>query len=357
MNKEDIQRSFYFPLCSKEQVDRIFDVKTSDDYLLKVRADTALDHMRIYRVIRNRMHHVGDKWDFEKYFNDAPFREYINSLNTNDAEEANTISKGFVFCNSPNGRIVKTDYGNVITISESLRYFLYYMNLVFLNFDNDTISPSIRWSALHIAIRTMLQSEALDFDIDPRGEVPKDIDQILKFHTDRQLEFVIGHEYAHHFLGHLNDNNLVEGQFLSAIDSDSIKHKFFSYAQQEELDADLDAIERPEYSEESKLDMVHRALIFFVYLDVYHKAKSQIMPSFGVSSHPEPMDRFNNIYSYYKDKLALDKENLDALVNVVDILKDKLTEDIAVNFESYEQYGSVYLAEWRGKVLVDRVDF
>ena len=34
-----------------------------------------------------------------------------------------------------------------------------------------------------------------------------------------------------------------------------------------------------------------------------------------------------------------------------------LKEDVALNFESYEAYGSIYLGQWRGKVLIDRVDF
>jgi len=37
--------------------------------------------------------------------------------------------------------------------------------------------------------------------------------------------------------------------------------------------------------------------------------------------------------------------------------KESLSEDVALNIESYESYGSMYLAQWRGKVLVDRVDY
>lgn len=351
-------KSFYYPLCNTGEVERIFDVKSSDDYLLKLRADTALVHMRIYRVIRSKMLRMGDKWNFEEYFNDSPFNNYIRHLADEDITEAENLTAGFVFCNKPNGRIMKTDFGNVITISESLRYFLYFMNLAFLDFEESTVPQNVKSAAIKIAIRTMLQSESLDFDIDPRGEIPEGIHDSAQYHTDRQLEFLAGHEYAHHLLGHLNNNNLIDGQFLSAIDSDDFVHKFFSYAQQEELDADLNALERPVYTPDMKVDMVTRALFFFVYLDIYQSVKDQIMPSFGgAQSHPTPMDRFNYLHQFYKNKIDLDEDNLEILLNNAKMIKESLTEDVAYNIDSYEFYGSIYLGEWRGKVLIDRVDF
>lgn len=43
------------------------------------------------------------------------------------------------------------------------------------------------------------------------------------------------------------------------------------------------------------------------------------------------------------------------------ILKDFLSEDLSVNYDNYEVYGSAYLdkpnTKWRGKKLVDRVDY
>ena len=38
-----------------------------------------------------------------------------------------------------------------------------------------------------------------------------------------------------------------------------------------------------------------------------------------------------------------------------------MKEDVSVNFDLYEMYGSLYLAkpntEWRGRELIDRIDF
>lgn len=358
MDQETIAKGFYMSLCSHEEIERIFNVSTASDYLLKIRAEATVEHIRIYRVFRRRMADAGESWCFNDYFDFTPFENYIEHLADKDYTEAKNVTAGFVFCNKPNGQIEKTEFGNIITISESLRYFLYFMNLAILDHGDIEVPQDVRCAAMKIAIRTMLQSEALDFDLDPRGEVPKEVHDSVQYHTDRQLEFVIGHEFAHHFLGHLNDSNLVKGEYLSAQELGEKNHKFFSPAQQEEFDADICAIERPVYTPDMRADIINRALFFFVYLHIYQGVKEQLMPSVGrAKTHPDPLDRFHHMYNHFKDYVKLDEDNLKSLLKLSDIYKDSLVEDVALNFDSYEFYGSIYLAQWRGKVLIDRMDF
>jgi len=255
-------------LCDADEIERIFNVSSADDYLLKLRANATVEHIRIYRVFLSRKRKHRGEWSFSKYFDMAPFDNYINHLSDDDYTTAEKLSAGFVFCNSPNGRIIKTEFGNIITISESLRYFIYFMNLACLDFEESDLPGDVRAAAIKIAIRTMLQTEALDFDIDPRGEIPEPVDKECQYHTDRQLEFVIGHEYSHHFLGHLDNGKLIDESMMATLDSQEFKHKTYSYLQQDEFAADIDAIERPIYSLEEREDMLNRALFFFVYLDI-----------------------------------------------------------------------------------------
>ena len=46
---------------------------------------------------------------------------------------------------------------------------------------------------------------------------------------------------------------------------------------------------------------------------------------------------------------------------MVDNWEDFVKQDVMENFEAYEMYGSLYLAapntEWRGRELIDRVDY
>lgn len=349
----------YFTLCNEEERERIFNVSNAEDYLLKLRANATVEHIRIFRVILAERRIAGEPWALSDYFDDRIFKNYICNLNDHDIEVADKLMAGIVFCDSPNGRIIKTDYGNVIAISASLRYFLYFMNLAILDFgDENPVPNSVRSYALRIAIRTMLQTEALDFDIDPRGEIPIAIDNECKWHTDKQLEFIVGHEYSHHFLGHLDNGNIIESPLMGILEPNDFKHKIFSYSQQDELAADIDAIERPDFSEDQREDILNRALFFFIYLDIYHSVKEQIYPSIGrYKTHPEPIDRFYNLYNHFKDRIALNEKNLETLMETRTMFKDSLQDDVATNIEFYEFYGSVYLGEWRGKILRDRIDF
>ena len=349
MNQETIQRGFYISLCNKDEIDRIFNVQSTADYLLKQRADATLHCTRIHRVFLRRCYLAGDKWNFTESFDDTPFKDYIDHLEFSDYDEAQKIIAGFVFCDDPNGRIRKTEFGNVIMISESLRYFLYFMNLAYLQYDECNIPADVRNAAIKIAMRTMLQTEALDFDLDPRGAMPDKLAKAIQWHTNRQLQFIIGHEYSHGFLGHLENANIIEAPMLSYFkECDWNLTKIYSPSQMDEFDADMDAIARPIFTPDSRADYLKKAMLFFAYLDVFESVKEQIAPSSGrVKSHPDPIDRFWNLFKEFKGKVEIADEFVEIILKLNESHKEGLKEDVAVNIDSYENYGSIYLESWK----------
>jgi len=84
------------------------------------------------------------------------------------------ITGGLVFSNDPNGACERTDYGDIITVSSALEYFLFFMNMAYLDFGVE-VPSHVRVAAQRIAIRTMLKTEALDFDMDARGIIPPEL--------------------------------------------------------------------------------------------------------------------------------------------------------------------------------------
>jgi len=355
MDENTVSHIPYMFFLNKEQISRIMNIQNSKDYLLKQRADIMLDKVRIYRVIKKRQYYSKD-WDFEEHFEKTPFDNYLKLLDFEDFDKINKITYGYIFCDDANGRITKTDYGNIVTISESLKYFLYFMNLCFLTFDGIEIPNDVRHSALIIAIRTMLQSESLDFELDPRGIIPDELEKQLVEYTNLQIEFIVGHEFSHHLLNHLDNASIIEKSMFER--ECNIYEKIYTYGQQQEFEADIDAIKRPIMSDEMRKNLVNRALFFFAYLDIYDNVKEQIFPSNKVKSHPDPRDRFNKIKQEFHELFDKDElDNLDNLLNLVDFYKEELQEDVSVNIERYEFYGSLYLGSWRGKPLVDRVDY
>jgi hypothetical protein len=285
MNESTVSYIPYIGFLNKEQISRVMNIQNSKDYLLKQRADIILDKIRIHRVIKKRQYYSKD-WDFEAHFDETPFINYLKLLEYDDYENIEKITYGYIFCDDPNGRIIQTDYGNIVTVSESLRYFLYFMNLCFLTFDSIDVPVDVRHSALIIAIRTMLQTESLDFELDPRGIIPKELEKQLIEYTNLQLEFIVGHEFSHHLLNHLDNASIIEKSMFER-DYD-IYEKVYTYGQLQEFEADLDAIKRPIMSDEMRKNFANRALFFFAYFEIYDNVKEQIFPSHNrVKSHPD----------------------------------------------------------------------
>ena len=226
MDKEEAQKDFYRGWCSNEQIEKIFEPKSAEDELLKIRSEIICDHARLYRVMRSRLlanpeNHKKHTWDFTEIFNDQIFNDYLNSV-PNDLIEKAKITKGFVYSTDPNGACLKTDFCNIITISEALWHFLYFMNLAYLKLAI-VVPDEVQYAARTIAIRTMLLTETQDFDIDPRGIVSLDLHNELVYHTKKQLFFIISHEYAHHFCDHLDDLKLIKREMIAnAITSESL---------------------------------------------------------------------------------------------------------------------------------------
>ena len=356
--EEEFAPTWYAGLCSKEEIERLISIKTPSDYLLKLRADQILDNTRLYRVILHRKRCGQDIHDVKSIFDDSDFENYYKSLPYNMKEKCKLVDKGFIFSNDPNGSYMKTDYGDLIIVSESLKYFLYYMNLSFFDFD-ESIPEDVRFSSLIIAIRIMLKSEALDFDMDPRGEIPYKIDYTNKVYVKEQIKFVIGHEYSHYLLGHLDQEHVYVKSLWGDEDNDKEKYKFYNYSQLKEFDADIASITNPIRNNEKLDDEVMCAISFFIYTEIYEQAKEQISPSISrIKTHPDPIDRIWNLYEKTKDKLkVVNKELIENHIKKANLYKEILQENIECNMDDYERYGSVYLGSWRGKVLIDRVDY
>lgn len=73
----EIQKQFYHPICNEKEIDRIFNIKNSEDYLLKLRADTIIDNSRLFRVYRNYALMSNGKWSLEKSFSEDHYTNFL----------------------------------------------------------------------------------------------------------------------------------------------------------------------------------------------------------------------------------------------------------------------------------------
>lgn len=359
----EIEKQFYRPYCSENEIDRIFNVKNAQDYLLKLRADTIADHMRLFRVYRNYALMDEGNFTLEKSFDVRHYNNFLNNLSPDKKEICSKVTYGNIFSNEPNGQIFRTEYNPIITICDSLRYFFKFMNLGLMDF-GERVPHHVSLNSLRIAIRVMMQSEALDFLMDPRGIIPKDIMEDIHAPISYQLQFIAGHEFAHYLLGHLSDKKLMNKPILKAIfngQEDYGFQKTYNYSQKNEFEADVKSIEFGNYNEYEKRMVFEAALIWFASLDLYEAIENYISPPIGYITHPPARDRFENLLEKIAMPKGYDYESWKGMLKVIDFYKKYFVDDIAVNIDNYETYGSVYLdkpnTEWRGKELIDREDY
>ncbi len=359
-----MQKSFFHPICTDEEIERIFNVQNAQDHLLKIRAETIVDHMRLFRVYRNKAIAAGKDWSLEKSFIGYHFIHFKNSLPPDLKQKCEEITFGNIFSNEPNGLIFKTDYGIITTLSDSLRYFFEFMNLGLLDFGKKVPMP-VRINAMRIALRVMLQTESLDFLMDPRGIITKDIQQHIYRSVPFQMQFIAGHEYAHYLLDHINNNNTSQKHVLKAIFSSQDDYKpveVYNTSQKDEFDADVASLNLANYGLQEKKLVFEAGLLWFACLDLYEAVHNYIFPPMGIQSHPPARARYLNLL----DKVNIDWEfNTDywtkEIPATIDLYKEIFINDVGFNIDAYEFYGSLYLdkpnTKWRGKALVDRVDY
>lgn len=364
MNDTRAQKLFFHPVCSQEEIDRIFNVQSPIDYLLKLRAETIVDHMRLFRVYRNKALRDEKNWSLERSFDDTHYKAVLDKLPSDELKLCEKVTYGDIFSNDPNGMIFHTGFGPITTISESLSYFLKFAHLAILDFDS-TIPDHVRSNSLRIAIRVMLKTEALDFFMDQRGIIPPEITSVIYAPIPLQMKFIAGHEFSHFILGHLSKKNLVEQPIFFAIsesDGDYRPEKVFNTSHLSEFEADVQSILLPAYSQEERAELFHAALLWFGCLALYQAASDVMFPKNSLTStHPTALDRYDNLLSKIPTPKGFHIKEWSDFPKLIGNLTQMLQEDISLNFDTYETYGSVYLDKpntlWRGKELIDRVDY
>lgn len=355
------ESAFYYPICTKEEIKRIENIKTADDYLLKIRADSIADNPRFNRVFLARFRKKKEsdqEWSLSGYYKTNLFDSYINKLEPNFKNKCLSVSSGFALINEPNGTCMKTRFGNVILISESLQYFLHFMNIHM--FCDVPIDDSMH--AVIIAMRIFIEKEALDFDLDPRGDLndrEKDrIEEALKW----QLEFVIGHEFSHLLLGHFSENNTAElSSILLNVKPDKYANsKFYTQSEKQEFEADVASINNANYSVQEQAVAVYQACLFFYFLHLGEFVDSYFFPRpYRPRTHPSPLDRIKNLRQNFHvpDDIIpnAEFENIEKIIfGLEKVFKEEL---LPFRVEMFEMYGSIYLPSFKKEFLQDRIDF
>ncbi|MGE4496443.1 MAG: M48 family metalloprotease [Deferribacterales bacterium] len=360
---------WYMGLYSKQEIERIYNIRNGEDYLLKLRADTLTDHPRYSRVFYH-LKYFHEKqgnlnWSPESYFRREHYAEVLRKLPEEYRLRCQAIYCGDIFTSEPNGIIYDSGIGIICSISKSLNFFLKFFHLAILDFGGQ-IPISVKFNSLRIAVRTMLQTESMDFLLDPRGIVPENIVFDIHKPISDQLKFIVGHEFAHCCLGHLSVGDMIEKPILQAVGQTNNDYGFvkvFNNSQKQELEADIFSILIPKYNMVERSRILNSAILWFIGLALYEVASDYISPAspLSVKTHPSAIERIENLISKSELGCLVDKDLLNSFESTIKEYSALLIDDIGYNIEAYEDYGSIYLGEpnteWRGKELIDRIDY
>jgi hypothetical protein len=353
----------HFPVCTAEEIMRIQNPQTVADDLLALRANAIADSARLKRVFLRRRSLREHDWSLTSSFRDTAFQQYLAALPQEKRAKCRRVPAGFAFLKEPNGACMRSERGDFIVISEALEHYLYYMN-AFL-FEPEELSTDDLVASLMIAVRSMFLKESLDFDLDPRGDLPPALDQRLRAVVEDQIQFVIGHEYGHVLLKHLDRHaasaaprGVIPGYVQS-------KLQYYTPLQNQELAADAASLLDPVVDDQILTDRLMGAIWFFLGLELLYGAAQFVKNSPLVSkTHPPPIERLwalNETVLVARPSIAAgaySHAELDQMVARTLRLKGTLLEDFFPNNRhQFEVYGAIHLPTFRGPPLADRIDY
>lgn len=362
----DEKSAKYYPICSIDEIKRIQNTQSAEDYLLKLRADAIVNNPRFVRIFLSRYRKNPADWSLSSFYKNTPFLKYVANLPHGEAVKCRRVPAGFAYLKEPNGACIKSEFGNVIVLSEALESFLFFMN-IFIFAKGWKISHDDAMAAFVIGAKTMLRTEPLDFDLDPRASLPKKVVKECSRMVRAQIDFIVGHEYSHIILGHL-EGNAVEFDTLEMLGSETAPQaspKYYTPRQNQEFDADVGSVLHPNYTDEESAQNVDAATIFFVALDIFYAVDGYINPSINrIKTHPDPLDRIWNlrksVFLSRPDSQAYSYPEADllSLLGAMNIFKKFLAEEfLPVQIELFEEFQSVYLPGYRRQKLHDRFDY
>ena len=358
------ESSFHYPICTVAEIKRIENPACAEDILLKIRAEDIADNPRLTRIFMKRRALYEGEWSLTGYYEAPDFHRYLRKLPAEKAEICKSISAGFAPSREPHGYCLKTELGKLVVVSEPLKHFLYYM-YIFMFGGAYGVSRDDTFSAFMIATRAMLITEAPDFDLDPRStHLPEELRVIVDLVVKDQLQFIIGHEYAHALLGHHEASSAFGVTPKRFFSSSQVSQTWYTPSQKNEFEADAASILQATYRDDECADVLNGAILYFLQLELHYAVAHYINPQHNRSrTHPDPIDRIWALRKAVNDikgllQGAFTDEEVQCFINDLSVMKRWLeVEYLPFKIEFFEIYGSVYLEDSRGAPLVDRFDY
>ena len=357
------EETMLFEFCSKKEIIRLRSINGPHDYLLRLRANAISESPRAVRVMasRRKKHEEGGRpWSLSHYYHskDYHYKAYVKLLNKKNRKKVKNVPSGLAYINEVNALCIKSLAGDVVLASESLEYFYYFMTIAFYG-NKYGIEWIDRVDALIIAIRIIKGSEALDFDIDPRGELPRETERTIQSLVNQQMQFTFGHEYAHYLCGHIPSADTL----MNMKSSSPFMSELALYNHALEYEADYYALKNIEVKKKEFESVAQGAFSVLIYLHFIEEySKDFGVRNFSVSfTHPAAKDRVYKLFSRLGKRAPVNKSVIDEMFSVAQEMSEVLHSRIEYLKDQHDDllgfYGSLYLPSYKKSRKIDRIDF
>lgn len=346
--------SWYLPFCSRDEILRVLNPQSIDDALLILRAEAMVDSPRLARVFNKRR--KGKKnWSLTRHYDSfKPNDRYLSFLSKGNQNRLKKIPAGLAYLEQANAMCVRTEWGNIIAVSEPLQHYLYFMNLFYFG-EYLGIPDQDRSQALMIALRIMGGFESHDFDLDPRGILDWETEMFLKARVSGQYDFILGHEYAHHILGHLRKSSTTSIRLNKHAPK---LYECYKYAHKKEHDADHHAIKFITGNHEYKHSITDEGFQVLLYFHMSKLVEDYISPQIHQGTHPTPLSRIKKLRQKINKKYGRPMNELEETIDYCEqVVKIFINSWLRYNIDDFEKYGSIYLPSYKKQIMIDRIDF
>lgn len=352
---------FFLGFCSVKEILRLRNLRSSHDYLLRLRANAIADSPRAQRVFslrRRNYEQNGREWSLAHYYHsmDRFHKSYCQLLSGRNRKLLKQLPTGMALIQEANAVCLRSLVGDVVVVSESLWHFYYFMTIAFYG-GNFSIRIQDQVVALLIAVRIMNGSEALDFDLDPRCVLPPAVDREIRRLVDAQMMFTFGHEYAHFLRGHLSSPDEISA---SAPPRTYEASDISIFEQEQEFEADYYSVKNIENDSQARARVAVGGFSVLTYLSLLESCAKKIGATqyTVLSTHPSSIDRVWSLFRLLGKNTPLSQGDVAGFISVAEQLKSGLDHMISVGREDLlEFYGSIYLPGFISKIKRDRIDF
>lgn len=358
----------FLAFCSTDEIIRMRSIRSAHDYLLRLRAEAIAASPRAVRVMvarKNRSENSSRRWSLSEYYHglDDFQKSYVHCLSRANTKSLRNLPSGLALINEANASCIRSFVGDVVVCSEALQYFYYFMNIGLYGAWHG-ISTADTVNALLIAVRIMNGSESLDFDLDPRGQLPVDAEREIQSHVLRQMQFTFGHEYAHYLCNHFvlaPPMDICESGAPApgSYGIDQVEPRRFEFDL--EFEADLFAVRAAVAGAKSQSKVANGAFSVLLYLYFLEGIRSLLgLRMHSVSrTHPLAIERIWRLWNSLSPSVRPGKEWLDECLRENHraqlLLKSHVESGPQRDLMNF--YGSVYLPTYKTKIQRDRLDF